>query len=56
MPSLEIEGRLSVGREALGLKKILVPSVGKCQVQEVGVNGLGSRGSGEGIRDFWREN
>ena len=34
---------LSMGGEALGLSKILCPSIGKCQGQEVGVGGLGSR-------------
>ena len=36
----------SVGGEALGLEKILCPSVGEGQGQEVGVGGLGSRGVG----------
>jgi hypothetical protein len=34
--------------EALGLVKVLCPSIGECQGQEVGVGGLGSRGK-EGI-------
>ena len=33
----------SVGGVALGLVKILGPSIGDCQGQEVGVGGLGSR-------------
>jgi hypothetical protein len=41
-----------VGGEALGLAKILGPSIGECQGQEVEVVGLGSRGRGEGIGDF----
>jgi hypothetical protein len=32
-----------MGGEALGLVKVLCPSVGECQFQEVGVGGLGSR-------------
>jgi hypothetical protein len=40
-----------MGGEALGLVKILCPSIGECQGQEVGVGGLGSR-VGEGIGDF----
>jgi hypothetical protein len=42
--------------EALSLVKILCPSIGKCQSQEVVVGGLGSRERGEGIRDFRRVN
>ena len=38
--------------EALGPVKALSPSVGECQDQEVGVGGLVSRGSGEGIGRF----
>jgi hypothetical protein len=45
-----------MGGEALGLEKILCPSIGECQGQEVGVGGLGSRGKEEGIRDFQRGN
>jgi hypothetical protein len=41
--------RPSMRREALGLSKIICPSTGECQGQEVGVGGLGSRG-GEGYR------
>jgi hypothetical protein len=37
----------SMGGEALGLVKIICPSTGECQSQEVGVCGLGSR-AGEG--------
>jgi hypothetical protein len=42
----------SMGGEALGLVKIICPSTGECQGQEVGVGGLGSR-AGDGIGDFW---
>ena len=38
--------------EALGLVKIICPSIGECQGQEVGVGGLGSRGKGEGRGNF----
>ena len=38
--------------EALGLAKILCPSIGECQGQEVEVGGLGSRGREKGIEDF----
>ena len=38
--------------EALGLVKIICPSIGEFEGQEVGLGGLGSR-AGEGIRDFW---
>jgi hypothetical protein len=37
--------------EALGLGKIICPSIGKCQGQETGVGRLGA-GQGEGILDF----
>ena len=40
-----------MGREALGLTKIISPSTGECQGQEVGVGGFGSM-MGEGIGDF----
>ena len=45
-----------MGREALGLAKIICSATVECQGQEVGVGGLGSRGTGEGIGDFWRGN
>ena len=45
-----------MGGEALDPVKVLFPSVGKCQVQEAGVGGLGSRGSEERIGDFQRGN
>jgi hypothetical protein len=45
----------SMGGEALGLVKVLCPSTGECQVKEVGVGGLGSRGVGGG-GDFRRGN
>ena len=35
-----------MGEEALGLAKIICPSIGECQVQEAGVGGLGSRAGG----------
>jgi hypothetical protein len=38
-----------MGGEALGLVKILCPSIGECQGQEVGVGVLGSRGRIQGI-------
>ena len=38
--------RPSMGGEALGLVKIICPSTGECQGQEVGVGGLGSRAGG----------
>jgi hypothetical protein len=45
-----------MGGEALGLVKILCPSIGDCKGQEVGMDGLGSREMGDGIRDFQRGN
>jgi hypothetical protein len=42
--------------EALGPVKALCPSVGECQGQEVGVSGLVSRESREGIGGFQRGN
>jgi hypothetical protein len=44
--------QLSLGREALGLVKIICPNIGECQGQEVGVGGLGSRVGG-GYRGLW---
>jgi hypothetical protein len=41
-----------MGGEALGPVKLLCPSIGECQDQEVGVGGLGSREKGEEIGDF----
>ena len=41
--------RSSMGGEALGPMKVLCPSVGDCQGQEAGKDGLVSRG--RGIRD-----
>jgi hypothetical protein len=35
-----------MGKEALGLVKIICPSTGECQGQEAGVGGLGSRAGG----------
>jgi hypothetical protein len=45
-----------MGGEALGHSKILEPSIGECQDQEAGVDGLGGRETGERIGDFWRGN
>jgi hypothetical protein len=39
----------------LGLAKILCPSIGECQGQEVGVGGLGSRGGGGGVSGIFGE-
>jgi hypothetical protein len=41
-----------MGGEALGPVKIICPSIGECQGQEVGVGELVSRGRGEGMRVF----
>jgi hypothetical protein len=41
-----------MGREALDLVKVLCPSIGECQGQEVGLDGLVSRGRGEEIEGF----
>jgi hypothetical protein len=47
-----------MGREGLGLVKVLCPNpnIGECEGQEVGVGGLGSKGRGKGIWDFWGGN
>ena len=45
-----------MGGEALSPVKVLCPSVGECQGQEVGVGALESRGRGKGIADFRRGN
>ena len=45
-----------MGGEALGLAKILCPSIEECQGQEEGVGGLGSRGRSERIEDCQRGN
>jgi hypothetical protein len=45
-----------MGGEALGLVKVLCPSIGECQGQEAGVGGVGSRGKEEEIGDFQRGN
>jgi hypothetical protein len=45
-----------MGREALGLVKVLCPSIGEGQGQETGVGGLGRKGRGEEIGDFQRGN
>jgi hypothetical protein len=44
--------RSSMGGEALGPVKVLFPSIGECQGQEVEGGGLVSRGSREGIEGF----
>ena len=42
-----------MGEEAFGPVKVLCPSIGEYQGQEVGVGGLGSRAGGGGsIGDF----
>jgi hypothetical protein len=41
--------RTSMGWEALGPVKVLCPSVGECQGQDMGVGRLVSRGRGEGV-------
>jgi hypothetical protein len=41
-----------MGGDTLGPVKVLCPSMGECQGQEVGVGGLGSRGRQEGDRRF----
>jgi hypothetical protein len=41
-----------MGGEALGPVKFLCPSIGECQGQEAGVDGMGSRERGEGIGSF----
>jgi hypothetical protein len=45
-----------MGGEALGLAKILCPSIGECQGQEAGVGEFRSREMEEGIGDFQRGN
>ena len=45
-----------MGGEALGPVKVLCPSIGECQGQEVGVGGLVSKERGEGIAGFQRAN
>jgi hypothetical protein len=46
----------SMGGEALGPVMAPFPTVGKCQDREVGVGGLVSMGTGDGIGDFQRGN
>lgn len=46
----------SVGEKALGLVKVLCPSIGKCQDREAGVGGLVSTGRGNGVGGFRRGN
>jgi hypothetical protein len=45
-----------MGGEALGLGKMICPSTGKCQGQQAGLGGLGSRAGREyrGLRDSIR--
>jgi hypothetical protein len=45
-------GRPSVEGEALGFEKIICPTTGYCQSQEVGIGGLGSKEEG-GCRGFF---
>jgi hypothetical protein len=45
-----------MGGEALDLVKARRPSIGECQDREAGVGGLVSRGKGDGIGGFQREN
>jgi hypothetical protein len=45
-----------MGGEAVGPVKVLWPSIGECQGQEVGVGGFVSRGRGEDIGVFQRGN
>ena len=45
-----------MGGEALDPVKALCPSIGEYQNEELGMGGLGSRGSGEEIGDFRRGN
>jgi hypothetical protein len=45
-----------MGGDVLGLGKIICPSTGECQSQDVGVGGLVSRGRGKGIKDFRKGN
>jgi hypothetical protein len=40
-----------MGGEVLGLVKDLWPSIGECQGQEAGVDGLGSRGRDKGFSE-----
>jgi hypothetical protein len=44
-----------MGREAPGPLKVICPSIGECQAQEVEVGGLVNRGSGERIGGFGGE-
>jgi hypothetical protein len=44
-----------VGGEAVGPVKVICPSIGECQDQEVGVGGLMNRVRGERIGGFWEE-
>ena len=41
-----------MGGEALGLEKIICPSIGECQGQEAEWMGLGSGEGGQDIGDF----
>jgi hypothetical protein len=45
-----------MGGEALGLVKVICPSIGDCQDQEAGMGGLVSRGRGGRHRGFLRGN
>jgi hypothetical protein len=50
--TLELASQSSMGGEALGPVRVLCPSIGECQGQEVGVGRLVSRGKGEGTGVF----
>jgi hypothetical protein len=45
-----------MGGEALGPVKVIFPSIGECQDQEVGVGGLVRRGIEDWIGGFQRGN
>ncbi|EDL29092.1 mCG1041086, partial [Mus musculus] len=51
-----LPSRSSMGGKALGPVKVLCLSIGECRGQEAGVGGLGNRGRGEMVGDFWRGN
>jgi hypothetical protein len=54
VPEDGLNGRSSMGGEALGPVRVLCPNIGECQGQEVGMGGLVSRGKWEGTRGFQR--
>jgi hypothetical protein len=51
-----LPSRPSLGGEALGLVKIICPSIEECQGQEVGSGWVGEQEEGVGIEDFQRGN